>query len=229
MKLYLNHSAFLASFSGSLLHFTVLSFSGQMITYLLSTGYTSGQIGAARTVSVSFEVMATWFAPWLMLKIGPIRAGLWFSSWQIVCLAAGMAVCWKYVDNTVISASGLVVGVILSRVGLWGFDLSSQVIIQEDVEAEYRGAFSAVEASWQNLFSICSYVSTILLSSPDQFRWPATISVGAVVCAWACYSRFVYLRRGHLLHWPACIPSVEKRSRSTESLLEAAHPRHGEW
>ncbi|KAF7546509.1 hypothetical protein G7Z17_g8390 [Cylindrodendrum hubeiense] len=217
---YFKHPAFVASFAGTLLYFTVLSFSGQMVTYLLAIGYTPTQIAITRTISVVFEVLATWVGPWLMAKIGPVRAGLWFSSWQVSCLAVGMSIFWQYTDNSLISTLGLVGGIILSRVGLWGFDLSVQIIVQEEVEAEIRGAFSAVEASWQNVFEMCSYTLTIVLSSPSQFEWPATISVAAVFCAWALYTRFVRKRRGHLIHWPACISHPEKRQRSTEDLLQ---------
>lgn len=128
---YSRHPAFMASFAGTLLYFTVLSFSGQTVTYLLDTGYTPTQIAATRTVSVIFEVLATWVGPWLMAKIGPVRAGLWFSSWQVSCLAIGMSIFWQYADNSLMSTLGLVGGIILSRVGLWGFDLSVQIIVQE--------------------------------------------------------------------------------------------------
>ncbi|KAH7160782.1 hypothetical protein EDB81DRAFT_839257 [Dactylonectria macrodidyma] len=226
---YFRHPVFMASFAGTLLYFTLLAFSGQTVTYLLATGFTPTQIAATRTVSVIFEVFATWVGPWLMAKIGPVRAGLWFSSWQVSCLAVGMSIYWRYGDdNSLISTSGLVGGIMLSRVGLWGFDLSVQIIVQEEVEAETRGAFSAVEASGQNVFEMCSYTLTIVLSSPSQFRWPATISVGAVLCAWALYTRFVIRRRGHLIHWPACISHPEKRQRSTEDLLHGvARGRRG--
>ncbi|KPM38881.1 hypothetical protein AK830_g7672 [Neonectria ditissima] len=186
---YFKHPVFMASFAGSLLYFTVLAFNGQMVTYLLATGYTPTQISVARTFSVIFEVLATWVGPWLMVKIGPVRAGLWFSSWQVGCLALGMSIFWKFADRPLLSTLGLVGGTMLSRVGLWGFDLSVQIIVQEEVEADIRGAFSAVEASWQNVFEMCSYTLTIVLSSPSQFKWPATISVGAVFCAWALYTR----------------------------------------
>src|SRR2546423_1089807 len=130
-SLYFHHPAFLPSFAGALLYLTVLSFAGQMVTYLLSAGYSATHIGIARTLSVAFEVLATWFTPWLMGKIGPIRAGIWSISWQMICLVAGMAVFWAVADIPIVSASGLVVGTILSRVGLRGFDLCTQIIIQE--------------------------------------------------------------------------------------------------
>ncbi|KAJ8514852.1 hypothetical protein ONZ45_g7653 [Pleurotus djamor] len=132
---YFRHRAFLPSFAGSLLYLTVLNLSGQMITYLLSTGYNPAQIGVVRLVSVAFELSATWIAPKVMSSIGPIRAGIWFINWQLTCLAIGASIFWT-VRQSNISAAALVIGSILSRVGLWGFDLSTQIIIQE---ATYSG------------------------------------------------------------------------------------------
>ncbi|KAJ4180725.1 hypothetical protein NW759_017231 [Fusarium solani] len=197
---YFNHRAFLPSFAGAILYLTVLSFAGQMVTYLLSAGYSSIQIGIARTLSVVFEVLATWFAPWLIGRIGAVRAGLWLSTCQVITLAAGFAVFWIFEDKSRLSASGLVVGTILSRLGLRGFDLCIQLIVQEDVEAESRGAFSSVEAAWQNAFELLSYASTILFYRADEFKWPSLLSVVAVTSASVAYTIYVYLRRGHLLH-----------------------------
>lgn len=101
-----------------------------MVTYLLSVGYTSFHIAAARTGSVIFELSATWIAPLVMSKIGPIRAGIWFLSWQSLSLAGAGAVFWG-IKTGILAATGLVIGTILSRIGLWGFDLSSQIIVQD--------------------------------------------------------------------------------------------------
>jgi iron-regulated transporter 1 len=127
---YFKHDAFRASFAGALLYLTVLSFSGQMTTYLLTAGYNSFHIAATRTISVSFEISATWLAPWVMTRIGPVRSAIWFINWQLLCLAGGIAAFW-FIKSSIVAASSLVVGTILSRIGLWGFDLSTQVIVQE--------------------------------------------------------------------------------------------------
>ncbi|KAI1390758.1 Ferroporti-1 [Hypoxylon trugodes] len=73
---YIHHPVFLASFAESLRYLTVLSFAGQMVTFLVISGYSSTQVGIARTVSVAFKVLATWVAPLLIIRIGPLRAGL---------------------------------------------------------------------------------------------------------------------------------------------------------
>jgi iron-regulated transporter 1 len=63
-----------------------------------------------------------------------------------------------------------------------------------------RGAFSSVEAAWQNAFELCSYISTVIFSHPEQFQWPGLLSVIAVYTAGVLYAAFVRKRRGHLLH-----------------------------
>ncbi|KAL9615560.1 MAG: hypothetical protein Q9167_000073 [Letrouitia subvulpina] len=218
-SLYFQHRAFLPSIAGALLYLTVLNFGGQMVTYLLSAGYNATHVGIARTLSVSFEVLATWVAPWSMNKIGPVRAGLWSSSWQVVMLVVGSIVFCVFEDFPVVSASGLVIGTTLSRVGLRSFDLCIQLIVQEDIEAENRGAFSSVEAAWQNAFELLSYVQTVIFFRPQQFKWPALISVGAVASASLAYTVFVYTRRGHLLHLEkvsTCFGTEKRRQSETE-------------
>lgn len=131
MQRYCSHETFLPSFAGTLLYFNVLSFGGQMVTYLLSSGYNSTHIGIARTGSVALEVTSTWIAPVLMSAIGVTRTGIWSSWWQLLMLSAGIAAFTSFADRPLVSASGLVSGTILSRMGLWSFDLCSQVIVQD--------------------------------------------------------------------------------------------------
>ena len=127
---YTSHPVFHPSMALCLLYLTVLSFSGQMVTYLLSVGFSSVQIGVWRTLSTAIEISATWLAPMAMSKVGPLRGGLWFINWQISCLVGALGFFWA-IRTASVAALGLVIGVITSRVGLWGFDLCVQNIIQE--------------------------------------------------------------------------------------------------
>jgi len=208
VKIYTSQPAFLPSISLSFLYLTVLSFSGQMVTYLLATGFSSTTIGCIRTISVLTEISATWLAPKIMVKLGPTRAGMWFLSWQTICLSITVGVFWIN-WSPMWASSVLVTGVIASRGGLWGFDLSAQIIIQEEIEPEYRGSFSTLESSVQNFFELCSFASTTVFARPDQFRYPALMSVIAVYVAEATYAKFVKGRRGHLLHKPYCLKGRE--------------------
>lgn len=72
---YARHPVFLPSFSLALLYLTVLSFNGQMITYLIALGMSSGLIGVLRGIAAVFELSATWLGPKVMAGIGPLRTG----------------------------------------------------------------------------------------------------------------------------------------------------------
>ncbi|KAH0264953.1 putative Ferriportin iron efflux transporter, partial [Aureobasidium melanogenum] len=208
---YIQHPAFLPSFSLSLLYLTVLTFGGQMVTYLLSVGFSSISIGLLRTVSTIFELSTTWLAPKAMHKIGAIRCGIWFLNWQIIWDVIAVTMLWIEVPQKY-AVLGLLAGTIASRVGLWGFDLSAQVIVQEAVESDQRGSFSAMEASVQNTFELLSFASTTIFARPDQFKIPAAISAAAVVLAGLMYAFFVRQRRGHLFHASKC---MQRKGRPT--------------
>jgi solute carrier family 40 (iron-regulated transporter), member 1 len=229
-KTYLTHPAFLPSFALALLYLTVLSFAGQMITYLLALGVSSGIFGLLRGLAALFELSATWLAPKIMERIGPIRAGIWFINWQIFCVGAACLFFWLDVDPTV-TVVGTVTAVIASRIGLWGFDLSAQIIVQEvrschpipchhlltksthlqEVEADLRGSFSSQEFAFQNIFEMLAFASTVVFAKPEQFKYPATISAGAVGLAGILYAAFVRMRRGHLVHLSKCMDRYQRK------------------
>lgn len=102
-----------------------------MVTYLLSTGFTSLQVSYMRIGSVIAELSGTWTAPMIMNRIGPIRSGLWFLNWQFACVAAAAVPFVAWDSSSRFVAGTLIAGVALSRVGLWGFDLSVQFLVQE--------------------------------------------------------------------------------------------------
>lgn len=214
IKAYSRSPMFLPSLALSLLYLTVLSFNGQMVTYLLALppfpntniSYNAAVIGGLRTFSTLSEISATFLSPLLMSRIGPIRSGLWAINEQIMSLLLGTILFVVLNDRSSSAASfPLIVSVILSRMGLWSFDLSVQLQIQQIVPKTQMGAFSTIETSLQNTFELLAYVSTIVFSRPEQFQWPAVISCVAVTCAGGLYARYVRERRGHLIHWSSCL------------------------
>lgn len=211
LQMYFRHRAFLPSFSLALLYLTVLSFGGQMTTFLLAIGVESSMIGILRGISAMCELSATWIGPRVMAYMGPVRSGIWFINWQIFCVSIACICLW--LDLSPIGATiGTVSAVIASRVGLWGFDLSAQIIVQEEVDAESRGTFSSLEFAFQNVFEMLSFVSTIVFAKPSQFKWPATISAAGVATAGILYAAFVRARRGHLVHLSNCMERHSKAS-----------------
>ncbi|KAJ5909122.1 hypothetical protein N7495_001804, partial [Penicillium taxi] len=204
-KSYVASSVFLASLSLSLLYLTVLSFAGTMVTYLLDSGFTSFEVSCMRIGSIIGELSGTWAAPVIMNRIGPIRSGLWFLNWQLCCLAGATTTFVLCSLNSRLAAAALTIGVALSRVGLWGFDLSAQFLIQENIEEHARARFSTTEIALQSVFEMLSFASTIIWPLPEQFQYPVMISAGAVTVAAACFAAYVRRERGHLLHLSKCM------------------------
>lgn len=229
---YVKSHAFLPSLALSLLYMTVLSFAGQMVTYLLAlpdVHLTSTHIGLLRTLATVVEISSTFVAPLLMTRLGAIRTGIWSLSWQFLVLVPGIATFWlpRYLNvSPVLSVSIFVGSVILSRVGLWCFDLTAQLLIQNSISSNERGSFSSTEASLQNFFELCTFAVTIIWSKPQDFKWPATISLGAMFAAMAVYARFVRLERGHLLHCPGCLNTRGAKDGMAYERIDAEEEVH---
>ncbi|KAI9756067.1 MAG: hypothetical protein M1815_004179 [Lichina confinis] len=222
---YVTSSVFLPSLSLSITYCTVLSLAVPMVAYLLAIGMPAYQVSLLRMVSVAVELSATYFGPKLMARIGPIRSGLWAVNWLFGCVVIATA-CFVVLDLGTFAVSVLVGGTILSRFGLWGFDLSAQFLIQEGIPPSTRARFSSIEAALQNLFEMLSFVATVVFSRPEQFRYPSMISCGAIAVSSICFTAFARQRRGHLLHTPAWLKrhaTYQGVSQSDVEELEAVH------
>ncbi|KAL1853394.1 hypothetical protein Plec18170_005391 [Paecilomyces lecythidis] len=202
---YIASPVFLPSFALSVLYLTVLSFGAQMVTYLLHTGFNSLEVSCMRIGAVVAELAGTWAAPLAMNKIGPVRSGLWFINYQFACLAASAAAFMFLDPSSRAVALCLILGVALSRLGLWGFDLAVQFLVQENADERTRTRFSSTEMALQNVFELLSFASTIVFPLPEQFKYPVLISYSAVAVATICFAVYVRRERGHLLHTSKCL------------------------
>jgi iron-regulated transporter 1 len=90
-----------------------------------------------------------------------------------------------------------------------------------------RGTFSSLEASFQNMFEMLAFLSTVIFPRPEDFRIPAAISALAVAVAAVLYACFVRDRRGHLLHASKCLDRhhriKQRQWRYTGIPLQEAH------
>ncbi|KAH7138388.1 Ferroporti-1 [Dendryphion nanum] len=228
---YFRNPAFLVSLALSLLYLTVLSFASQMTTYLLTLGYTSFHVSTMRLLAVILELSATCAAPVLISRIGAVRAGLWFSQEQLLTSALAVGLYSAIGVHSKIAGAALAVGIALSRIGLWGFDLCAQFLIQDNVPEASRGKFSANEAALQNLFELGSFAITMIFPRPEQFKIPVYVSVGAITISAIIFAGFVRKKRGHLLHTSRCfkrqgklrytvLPTIEEEDELEETAQE---------
>ncbi|KAI8838940.1 hypothetical protein BC829DRAFT_404059 [Chytridium lagenaria] len=193
---YYNHPIFLSSLAVSCLYFTSLSFSGVMITYLLDQGYTPSFLSVMRGLAVISGLSATITLPNLVSSIGLVRSGLWGIWSELALLVPMMAAVvmlqfgWDGGNMGVTVA--LFAGVVVSRWGLWTFDLC----IPEDV-----GIINGAQFSLQNLAELLSYAVTIVFYLPSQFWISAILSTAGVFIGCITYTIYARRMRGHLFHF----------------------------
>jgi len=128
---YYQSPVFFASLSLCLLYLTVLSTGVQYQTYMLSLQFSPLSVSLIRFAAVCVELSATCFAPSLIQHIGQIRAGLWSINWQVLWLTAGVGLFIWFERTTYLASYVLTGAIIFSRLGLWGFDLAIQDLVQE--------------------------------------------------------------------------------------------------
>ena len=74
----------------------------------------------------------------------------------------------------------LLLGMALSRFGLWLFDLSINQIIQENVAEEERGLVGGVQSSLNQIFQLAKFGLVIFLPRMPSYGFLAIISYVAV-------------------------------------------------
>ncbi|PWY98570.1 hypothetical protein BCV70DRAFT_201891 [Testicularia cyperi] len=215
---------FLTSLCISLLYMSVLSFDPTFIAYLKSeTLYSDPFIAGMRAVGVVAGLIGTLVMPWLEKKIGLVRTGSYSLISELLPLAPAVVALWitgsptqrfglppstaaktRPSWNTGLLFSGLAI----SRIGLWSFDLAQLSMIQTALspqqlgrDADRKNALMALQFSLQNIFDLGHFALTLIWRRPYQFKYAATVSLGAVAMATAIYL-FGYARRvrGHIVH-----------------------------
>ncbi|KAH9935560.1 uncharacterized protein B0H18DRAFT_416644 [Fomitopsis serialis] len=234
---FIQHPIFLSSISISCLYFTVLSFDGTMISYLKSESYTDPFIAGMRGLNVVAGLLGTVAMPFLERRLGLVRAGNWSIWSEVVCLLP--VTLSFFVGGGQPNAHGpawksalLFGGMMLSRIGLWAFDLCQLKELQlalashprrNAMWATYCSLFcsdglknchrSALQYSLQNIADMLKYVLTMILSRPSQFRTAALTSFVSVVIGATTYLGYVRRERGHILHsFSEKIPLLRRRS-----------------
>ncbi|KAL7486101.1 hypothetical protein ACHAW6_011703 [Cyclotella cf. meneghiniana] len=91
-------------------------------------------------------------------------------------------------------------GIVVSRAGLYSFDVGVLEIEQYLVDERYRNAVGSVEGALCSLCEMAMYVLTILIPNPSQFGWQVGVSATAVSFGGVCFATFLCLYHMHLHH-----------------------------
>ena len=129
--------------------------------------------------SLAFPLLCRW--------PGLVPAGA-LSVWlQLACLLAGVlpnvAAALGVASAERLRTSVLTWGLVLSRCGLYTFDLAVNQVIQETTEPGSLGTVNGVQGALQSLFEMVAYLAGALAPSLDQFVWLMAASCGMVATA----------------------------------------------
>ncbi|KAL6310311.1 Ferroporti-1 [Sparassis latifolia] len=205
-KVFTHHPIFMSSVAISCLYFTVLSFDGTMLSYLKAETYSDPFVAGMRALNVAAGLAGTLAMPLLERKLGLVRAGNWSIWSEAICLVPVLisfyvgapppghrAPAWN--------AALLFGGMMLSRIGLWAFDLCQLKELQIALATHpRRNAITALQYSLQNIADMLKYLLTMILSRPSQFKIAALTSFVSVVVGASTYLAYVRKERGHILH-----------------------------
>ena len=123
--------------------------------------------------------------------IGLRRASLFHIIGEAVAVYVA---CWYFSSNTMI----FMVAVILSRMGLYGFDLGYTELQQRHVSEDHRNVVGQVDSSLTSLFTTLMYLASLHIDTAEKFESVAWASAGAVATAVLIFSLYLALFHDHM-------------------------------
>ncbi len=224
---FINHPSGLPVLTISLasLYMTALSPAGVVLTsYLMTIGLSPTSIGAFRGFGAISGGLGIYCFSLLrkqkanndrgerstaVKSIERLRGlSLAFLLLEVVSILVAAA-AYKLCDATSMTKSGeplswqiyLFLGaIVVSRAGLYSFDVGVLEIEQYVVDERYRNAVGSVEGALCSLCEMGMYVLSIALPNPSQFGWQVGVSASAVSFGGVCFGIFLCMYHMHLHH-----------------------------
>lgn len=199
LQSYLSQPVMPAALALALIYLTVMSFGTLMTAYLKWSGMAEAELSLYRGLGALSGVLATLVFPLAQRTLGLVRAGAGAIAAQLVCLLLAAAPAMAAAAGAPLGAGlvthALVGGLVLSRFGLWSFDLAVNQLIQEGTPSSMLGAVSGVQGSLQSAFQMMAYVAGLAVPQPERFPWLMAASCGVVALAALLFARFALRTR----------------------------------
>ncbi|KAH6568959.1 hypothetical protein BASA62_005152 [Batrachochytrium salamandrivorans] len=188
----IRNPVFLTCISMAILYANVLSPGSIVISFLAEKGTHGSVIAGITACAAVFGLLATVCYSSLVrfMRIIPLgNVSLWL---QTLCIGCS---CVPFIIDPSFGAVSIAIfsfGIIVSRFGLWIFDLVQTQILQESF-AEDAGMAFGIQMSLQNIFELVGYGLTAYWSSPSTFEIPSFISFLLLVVSSILFSTYSIL------------------------------------
>lgn len=171
-------------------------------------------LGIFQALSAISGLTSTFLAPYLIKRVKVFSAGVISIYLQFGCLVAGMGffVMFHFWSEKLYFTVFLFLGcLVLSRLGLYAFDLAEIQIMQQLVDQKDSGIINATEGSLTKVADLVVFMSALFFSTPQNFIFLAAGSLACVGLAALLYT-FWYLRnKKHMSQWLQDIEDEERR------------------
>ncbi len=193
--IYFQQKIAMGGFGFALLYLNVMTFGSIMTSYLIWRGLDLGHLGIARGASEVFGLGGTIvFASsassgrFALKTIAVVSIG-----YMALCLSISVCGTFFIPNEKSISLWMLILGVVLSRVGLWANELSIFQLTQRTVDENVRGIVGGSQSSMNYFFYLLNSALGIIFSDPENFYVLCLIGYSAVISAFLLMLRGVYL------------------------------------
>lgn len=129
-------------------------------------------------------LVGTFVYPVLQKRKGVIGTGgiaIWFQlSFLSLCVLSTAYASDPGCDAVHTELGLLISGVVLSRMGLWVFDLAVTQLLQQEVDDSILAIVNGTQGSVQKALDLLGYALSLWLHRPEQFSKLVYISFGSV-------------------------------------------------
>lgn len=209
---YASQRAFLPGLALAMLYLTVLTFHSTMLAYLLTRGLHVTFIALAQGGSSAMGVLGTFCYERAAARVGTVTVGVLAIWQQVACLTVAVAALfypsWRGNHDIIIrnveddaktaeTALGVfMIGISVSRLGLYAFDVAAAQLFQYLVEENARGVVGGFQRTLESVFELLSYCLVLWRPHPEQFPSLAAISYIQVIAAASLFTLFACSMNG---------------------------------
>jgi iron-regulated transporter 1 len=182
-NLFVQQPIVLLSLSFTMLWLTILSPHDPVFTaYLMFAGYQDYQLGIFRAVGAVMGVIAAFIFPYLARAIGLQKSMLLFIFEEGIAVACAGVALWLYTHDyySYYTRWLFLVFVVLSRPGLYGFEVGEIQAMQQGVPEKHRGSVNSVESSMTALTSLVFFIPPVFVTNPQDFIYLIWASIGCI-------------------------------------------------
>lgn len=181
--------------ANALLYFTVVSPNGIMLVFLQTRGLPSFYVAAVSSLGQIAGMIGSLITPKIIENYGVKTAAIILLTCQIVCVGGVSGIILVHSahgneeNNSIGSLMIFIVCLltIVSRVGLWGIDLSLRQIVQQQTEDDNRLFVFGIGDSLSQFVSLCMYV--VVSSEMLDFSSMTLASTISLAGAWLCVNK----------------------------------------